>query len=137
MKKLYLSPSIQSGNKYAVGNTNEKVQCEKIAARVKALFDRDYECETVLSTLSFSLEQRIAEAKSKGCGYYFPIHTNAGSSTASGAVSFFYPGQTAGQNLANAIVKGLNAVCPVKSNRASPVTSKTGWTVWLPVLTKP
>ena len=30
-KKIYISPSNQSGNNYATGNTNEKVQCHKIA----------------------------------------------------------------------------------------------------------
>ena len=37
-KRIYLSPSTQYGNIYATGNTNEMVQCEKIAqATAKAL----------------------------------------------------------------------------------------------------
>ena len=34
-KKIYLSPSEQPENVYAYGNTNEKVQCRKIAAVVE------------------------------------------------------------------------------------------------------
>lgn len=30
-KKIYISPSNQQGNAYAVGSTNEKEQCRKIA----------------------------------------------------------------------------------------------------------
>ena len=31
-KKIYISPSDQTENRYAVGNTNEAEQCRKIAA---------------------------------------------------------------------------------------------------------
>lgn len=34
-KKIYLSPSNQNNNTYATGNTNEMVQCNKIAEAAK------------------------------------------------------------------------------------------------------
>ena len=39
-KKIYISPSSQPENKYAVGNTNEEVQCNKIAAAVAVALER-------------------------------------------------------------------------------------------------
>ena len=126
--KLYLSPSNQPGNKYVVGNTNEKAEMEAIAAKVKAILDRDYICETVMATLSMGIgdNERPQEAKNKGCEFYIAIHSNAAGtspSTATGAVAFFHPNSAKSKALAAAAVKELNAVCPIKSNRASPVAS--------------
>jgi len=126
--KLYLSPSNQPGNRYVVGNTNEKTEMEAIAAKVKAILDRDYDCETVMATLSLDINanERPQEAKNKGCEFYIAIHCNAAGtspSTATGTVAFFHPDSAKSKSLAAAAVKELNAVCPIKSNRASPVAS--------------
>ena len=128
MMKIYLSPSNQSGNKYVVGNTNEKVQMEAVAVKVKALLDRDYNCEAVMATLSLGIgaNERPQEAKNKGCAFYIAIHSNAAGSSpsnATGAVAFFHPDSAKSKTLATAMVTDLNAVCPIKSNRASHVAS--------------
>lgn len=39
-KKVYLSPSDQRRNTYAVGSTTEDVQCGRIAAACKAALER-------------------------------------------------------------------------------------------------
>lgn len=39
-KKIYLSPSNQNANSYKVGNTNEMVQCNKIASAAKSALER-------------------------------------------------------------------------------------------------
>ena len=39
--KIYLSPSAQPHNAYAVGNTTEQVQCNRIAAAAKAALERN------------------------------------------------------------------------------------------------
>ncbi len=39
-KKIYLSPSSQINNVYAYGNTNEMVQCNKIAEAAKTALER-------------------------------------------------------------------------------------------------
>ena len=47
MKKIYLSPSDQNYNTYAVGDTNEAVQCRKIALKlVEALKRCGFEAMT-------------------------------------------------------------------------------------------
>lgn len=121
--RIYLSPSNQPSNKYCVGNTNEKVQMEAVASKIKAILDSEYTCETVMATLSKGIgySERPLEAKQKGCNVYIAIHSNAGSNTASGAICFYHPSQLKSKTLADAIVKELNAVCPVKSNRSSSV----------------
>ena len=40
-KKVYLSPSDQTKNLYAYGNTNEAVQCGKIAEATKKALERN------------------------------------------------------------------------------------------------
>lgn len=125
-KRIYLSPSNQPANAYVVGNTNEKVQMEDLGKRIKAILDSEYECETVMATLSMGIgfNERPKEAKDKGCDVYVAIHSNAGGAgKANGAVAFYHPSQSLGKTLAGSIVKELNAICPIKSNRTSPVQS--------------
>ena len=126
--KIYLSPSNQPANKYAVGNTNEKAEMEAVAARIKTILDRDYNCTAVMATLSMGISsnERPLEAKNKGCEYYIAIHSNAAGSSpsnASGAVSFFHPDSAKSKALAQSTVAELNSACPIKSNRASQVVS--------------
>ncbi len=122
--RVYLSPSNQSANRYVVGSTNEKVQMEALANRIKNILDSEYSCETVMATLSLGTgsDGRPKEAKRKGCYVYLAIHSNAGGGgKASGAVAFYHPASNESKNLAANIVKELNAICPIKSNRASSV----------------
>jgi len=126
MYKIYLSPSNQPANKYCVGNTNEKVEMEAVAKRIKEIFDDEYNCEVVMATLNLSVdvEGRPKEAKDKGCHIYLAIHSNAGGGgKASGAVAFFHPETYNGKLLAANVVKELNAICPIQSNRITPAES--------------
>ncbi len=126
MPKIYLSPSNQPANSYCVGGTNEKTQMEALAQKIKAILDAEYNCETVMATLSLGIgySERLQEAKNKGCDVYLAIHSNAGGAgKASGAVAFYHPSNNTGKALATNIVQELNAVCPVKSNRATSVAS--------------
>ena len=122
MNKIYLSPSNQPANSYCVGGTNEKVQMETLAQKIKTILDAEYDCESVMATLSLGIgyNERPKEAKDKGCNIYLAIHSNAGGAgKASGAVGFYHPSQPSGKTLATNIVKELGAICPVKSNRST------------------
>jgi len=123
--KIYLSPSNQPNNKYCIGNTNEKEQMEDLAKRIKSMLDSEYECETVMATLSLGIgmEGRAREAKNKGCDVYLAIHSNAGNGKSTGAVAFYNPGSVSSRILATNIVKELGAICPIKSNRGISVAS--------------
>ena len=54
-KRVYISPSDQTENRYAWGNTNEHVQCQKIAEAEAAALRR---------SRVFSFSRRAALAKS-------------------------------------------------------------------------
>ena len=72
--RIYLSPSDQPGNVYAYGDTNEKAQCEKIAAVTEDALKRNgFE---VITGTSGSLSARCEEANNWGANLYVPIHTN-------------------------------------------------------------
>lgn len=123
-KRIYLSPSNQPENKYVVGITNEKVEMEEVATKIKHILDSEYECETVVATtnLTINTSGRPKEAKDKGCDVYLAIHSNAGGKgKASGAVAFYHPNSDGSKELARNIVRELNAICPIRSNRDTAV----------------
>lgn len=74
-KKIYISPSNQSGNTYATGNTNEKEQCHKIAkACVDFLKKAGF---SVKCTYNDDMYARVRESNSFGADLHVAIHTNA------------------------------------------------------------
>lgn len=74
-KKIYISPSNQVGNIYATGNTNEKVQCHKIAkACVTFLKKAGF---NVMCTYDDDMYKRVKESNSFGADMHIAIHTNA------------------------------------------------------------
>lgn len=74
-KKIYISPSNQNYNTYATGNTNEKVQCHKIA---KACFDYLKKAGfDVMCTYNDDMYARVRESNAFGADMHVAIHTNA------------------------------------------------------------
>lgn len=74
-KKIYVSPSNQSGNTYATGGTNEKEQCHKIAkACVSYLEKKGF---SVKCTYNDDMYVRVRESNSFGADLHIAIHTNA------------------------------------------------------------
>lgn len=123
---IYISPSNQPHNTYAYGNTNEKEQMELLAGEIRQILTEEYCCTARLATtsLSINLEGRPREAKSMSADVYLALHSNAGGQgRASGAMAFYFPGDAKSKLLADNIVRELNLVCPIRSNRSSPVLS--------------
>lgn len=124
--KFYISPSNQPNNRYVTGDTTEKEQMEKVAAQVVSLL-KGYDCEPILASLhlTISKSQRPKEAYDSGADFYTAIHSNSSGSqppsNAAGAVAFYHPDSAAAKTLAQALVKELDAIAPVKSNRAENV----------------
>lgn len=74
-KKIYLSPSSQPGNTYATGNTNEQVQCRKIAEACAVLLKKaGFE---VRVGNSGTMQTRVADSNGFGADLHVAIHTNA------------------------------------------------------------
>lgn len=134
MTKLYISPTNQVHNAYSYGSTNEMEQCAKIAKAVGkelANYVVDYKVgdETKMMWITDYngklVGGRIKDAIDWKANYYIEIHTNAAGSvpqtSASGAVMLIRM-LSDRKSLAEAMIKALNAIAPVKSNRSSPVT---------------
>lgn len=74
--KIYLSPSNQSDNLYATGGTNEKHQCDKIAAAAGKALTR---CgiAVMVGKSDTPIETRCKESDAFKADVHMPIHTNA------------------------------------------------------------
>lgn len=84
MKKIYLSPSNQTANKFVIGNTNEGTVWLDIAKRTAKILE-DYDCEVKVSKASQTLAARAAEAQAWGADCYIAMHSNAAGTANKGA----------------------------------------------------
>ena len=75
-KKIYISPSDQTENRYAWGNTNEHAQCQKIAEAEAAALRRSG-VEVKLAAFGTTMAQRCAESDAWGADIHSCVHTNA------------------------------------------------------------
>ena len=117
MKKIFLSPSNQTGNKYAWGNTNEAVECGKMATF----------CETALKRCGFdvkteqwdTMEVRCKHSNEWGADLHVPIHTNAYNGKVTGTrIMCFSLGGT-GHKACTAVYKYLAPLTPGISENIS------------------
>ena len=109
-KKIYLSPSSQPENTYAYGNTNEQVQCRRIAdACAVALKRCGFE---VKNGNSGTMYTRVAESDAWGADLHVPIHTNAYNGNVSGTRIFCFNTTGEGYKAAQAVFKALAPVTP-------------------------
>lgn len=97
MKKIYISPSNQTSNIYATGNTNEGVQCQAIGERVGELLQSTYkDIEVKVAPISQKALDRANEARNWGNDLMVCIHTNASGSAsagkANGTLGIYYKG---------------------------------------------
>lgn len=109
-KKIYLSPSMQSGNVYAYGNTNEMAQCNKIAEAAKTALER---CgfEVKKAPQGQSMQQSIKESNAWSPDLHIPIHTNAfNGKTLGGTLVMIYSMENKNKRAGQAL---LDAVAPV------------------------
>ena len=118
--RIYLSPSDQTGNKYAYGNTNEAVQCRRIADA----------CEVALKRCGFevknnktdSMAARCDESDRWGADLHVPIHTNAYNGSVTGTRLFCYRLNSEGHKACQAVFAALAPLTPGTSEniRANP-----------------
>lgn len=112
-KKIYLSPSNQSGNKYAYGNTNEMEQCNRIADAAKEALER---CGFTVKKApkGQDMNKSISESNSWGADLHMPIHTNAGGGN--GTMCMVYKKASENLKFANPIYAAVQAITPGKNN---------------------
>lgn len=110
--KIYLSPSAQPANLYAAGNTNEQVQCNRIAEAARVALERcGFDVKKAPEGQSY--QANVAESNAWGADIHVPIHTNAGGGH--GPLVLIYSRSTARIALAQPVYDALNAVVPTAS----------------------
>lgn len=118
-KKIYLSPSDQTANKYAAGNTNEEKQCERIAdACAVALKRCGFE---VKNNKTASMTARIVESNRWGADLHVPIHTNAFNGKTSGTRLFCWSKSGEGYKACKAI---FNVLAPLTPGTSENITAR-------------
>lgn len=135
-KKIYLSPSNQSGNTYAYGNTNEMEQCNRIADAAKEALER---CGFTVKKApkGQDMSKSIAESNAWGADLHMPIHTNAGGG--SGTMCMVYSKATENMTYAEPIYKAVQAVTPGRTEygiRAYPELAELNGTNCIAVYTE-
>ena len=118
---VYISPSMQPENKYAVGNTNEEAQCNRIATALDAAMHR---CgmDSILPTDSANtMAGRVAESNEAGSALHMPIHTNAFNGEVAGLRIFVYKLGGEAEKIAKAIMAELAPITPGKNDGISAV----------------
>ena len=120
-KRIYISPSSQPGNSYAVGNTNEREQCRKIAAALKEDLER---CGFwAYAGLSGTMYTRAAESDKLGVDLHLPIHTNACNGNVAGLRIMVNNMGGEAEKIARSIDKYLSPVTPGESDGISAMPS--------------
>ena len=111
-KRVYLSPSDQRRNTYAVGDTTEAIQCGRIAEACKAALERSG-VEVMLGQYD-TMQNRVAASNRFKADLHVPIHSNACNGKASGTHLFCYSGDrnSAGYKACQAVLDVLGPVTP-------------------------
>ena len=117
-KKVYFSPSDQTRNTYAAGNTNEAEQCRKIAlACVKAAKRCGFEALTDAEAGGdYAMEHRIEQSNEWGADAHIPIHTNAFNGKVAGTRMFCFSIPGDGYDICKAIMETLAPITPGESD---------------------
>lgn len=116
-KKIYLSPSDQTNNKYAAGSTNEEEVCEQIADACEAALKRcGFE---VKNNKTASMANRVAESNAWGADLHVPIHTNAHNAKTTGTRIFCWDATGAGYKASKAVFDVLAPLTPGTSENVT------------------
>ena len=116
-KRIYISPSSQPANTYAVGDTNEQEQCRKIAAALEKELDR---CGFYATAgLSGTMYTRTAESNKLKVDLHLPIHTNGFDGTVAGLRIMVYKKGGEAEKIAKAIMATLAPITPGTSDGIS------------------
>ena len=112
-KKVYLSPSDQTRNSYAYGNTTEAVQCGRIAEATKKALERNG-IQVKIGHM-ISMAEKCAQSDAFDADLHVPIHTNAYNGSVSGTRMFCYNTTGEGYKACKAIFARLAKLTPGKS----------------------
>ena len=104
-KKIFISPSNQTKNAYAYGNTTEAIQCGRIGKALQKALKR---CGFKTKLMQYyTMQKRVTSANKWGADLYMPIHTNAYNGKVSGTRMFCYNTSGEGYKACKAVYKYL------------------------------
>ena len=111
-KRVYLSPSDQRRNTYAVGDTTEAIQCGRIAEACKVALERSG-VEVMLGQYD-TMQNRVSASNRFKADLHVPIHSNACNGKASGTHLFCYSSDrnSAGYKACQAVMDVLGPITP-------------------------
>ena len=116
-KKIFLSPSDQTNNRYAYGNTSEAIQCGKIAMALEEALTR---CGFAVRQQHYqNMDVKCANADEWGADLYIPIHTNACNGNVSGTRIYTYDYTGEGREAGLCVYHNLAPLTPGKSDNIS------------------
>ena len=110
-KKIYISPSDQTENRYAWGNTNEHAQCQRIAEAEAAALRRSG-VEVKLAAFGTTMAQRCAESDAWGADIHSCVHTNAFNGKVMGTRMFCFAIPGKGYDACKAVFAELAPLSP-------------------------
>lgn len=116
-KRVYLSPSNQTENSYAYGNTTEAVQCGKIAEACRKALVR---CGIEVKVGQYdTMANRCAASNAFDADLHVPIHTNAFNGSVTGTRMFCYRKNGEGYKACKSIFTVLAPITPGDSESIS------------------
>lgn len=116
-KKIFLSPSDQTNNRYAYGNTSEAIQCGKIAVALEEALTR---CGFAVRMQHYQkMDIKCADADAWGADLYIPIHTNACNGEVSGTRIYTYDYTGEGRKAGLCVYHNLAPLTPGNSDNIS------------------
>lgn len=116
-KKIFLSPSDQTSNRYAYGNTTEAAQCGRIAVALEEALTR-YGFEVRIAHYQ-DMATKCANADAWGADLYIPIHTNACNGEVSGTRIYTYDNTGEGRKAGLCVYRNLAPLTPGTSDNIS------------------
>ena len=111
--RVYLSPSNQNANTYICGNTNEMVQCNKIAEYAKIALERNG-FEVKKAPQGQEMNKSIEESNAWGADMHLPIHTNGFVGKNMGTTIMVYKAEGEALKAAQALLNSVGAISPGK-----------------------
>ena len=113
MAKFYLSPSDQRANVYPYGNTNEAIECGKIAAACRKALERSG--QEVMVGQYDTMANRCKASDAFEADAHVPIHTNAYNGIVMGTRIFAYNTTGKGWQYAQEVFRVLAPLTPGNS----------------------
>ena len=117
---IYLSPSRQTANSYAVGNTTEQAQMYRVAEALKKILEDEYYCMVYIPpvSLKLGLKNRAYDAYIRDSDVYLAIHSNSNPNgyKMHGATGYYSPNCNQSKVLAQNIINEMAKVEFKKSN---------------------